>query len=94
MTFPRTIIFADQQEYNRFLRDIVQPAAEAGAEAMMIRYGKLNKYMKMSEAQRLAHSELRVKNAMKSGDLKYIMKGRNYMILRSDFNKWQLKHTL
>lgn len=92
MNFPMSI--ADQQEFNRLVRDIAQPIADATAEAMLIRFGKISKYMKMSEAIRLAHSEKLVKDAMFTKlTLKYVMKGKNYMILRSDFNAWQQKHT-
>lgn len=92
MNFPMTI--ADQQELNRLIRDIAQPIADATAEAMLIRFGKISKFLKMFECIRLAHSEKLVKDAMhKTFELKYVMKGRNFMILRSDFNTWLLKHT-
>ena len=93
MTFPITI--SDQQELNRLIKSIAKETATATAEEVLMKFGKISKYMKMSECIRLAHSEKLVKDAMfVKLTLKYVMKGKNYMILRSDFNIWLTKHIL
>ena len=90
MEYP--VLIENEQHLNRLISEIANYTAVKTAEAVLMKFGKISQYMKKSECIRLS-TERKINKALQNRELKYVVKGRNIMILRSDFNAWQQRHT-
>ena len=88
MEFP--LIITNESELSRFISSIARYTAKRTVTEMLIQLGKIKPYMTKEECCRLS-SRRKVENAIKTFKLKIVVKGRNILIKREDFETWLQK---
>lgn len=88
MEFPLT--FTNESDLSRFISSIVKYTARRTVTEMLLQLGKIKPYMTKAECGRMS-SERKVATAIKRGELKFVVKGRNILIKREDFETWLQK---
>jgi hypothetical protein len=85
MNYP--IILADEIDLRRF----VSAVAEKAATQVLLQTGYIKPTMCLAECYRLS-SRRKVDNAIKSGKLRCVKKGKNILVKRDHFEIWFYTH--
>lgn len=85
MTFP--IEIKNEKQLRNLISEITRQAAKDTVEEMIFKTGLVRPYLLKKECEDLS-SYQKIKNAIEAKELVFIIKGRNWIILRTHFYSW------
>ena len=92
MKFP--IHIQDEPQLNRMIHVISKHTVELAVTETLVNLGLLPEFLTKQECGEQIKSHYRIDQAIKKGELKFVAKGRNRMIKRTDFNAWKYEDSL
>ena len=92
MKFP--IHIQDEPQLNRIIHAISKHTVEQTVTEVLTKLGVISEFLTKQECGIEMKSHYRIDQAIKKGELRFVAKGRNRMISRTEFNNWKQEDSL